>query len=324
MWPAAAADGLQRTPSRTVPIPAPREDHLATRLTPPAAVEGVVETARGCLRILRAGDAAAGAPSAVLIHGGGYDNSAISWFHLFEELGPERQVLAIDLPGFGGSIDVEPVGGPEAMAAVVAEAMEALHVGPAVVFGCSMGGDVALNLALRHPDKVVGLALIGPGGLVSQFKDPATHFMAWAGTRLPDRMLYPATRLANRFVKAAIKSVVHDPAAIPEEVLAEFIAESKHPRAGLAYGRYNQATIGRRRMRNDLSGCVDHIDVPTLIVHGAEDVLVEPEGSRRAAERMPRARLIVQPDCGHWAQLERPAAFRAETRKLLSTIDGRR
>lgn len=300
-----------------------RGETVAARLVPVGAREDCV-TVHGGLRILRAGDGNDAAVTALLIHGGGYDNSAISWFHLFDELGSERQVVAVDLPGFGGSIEAPPVGGPARMAEVVAEVMGALGISPVVVFGCSMGGDVALHLALARPDLVAGLVLVGPGGLTPLVKNRLTHTLVWAGTKAPDWVLSPATRLANRFAGAALKGFVHDRDAIPDQVLAEFIAEAMHPRAGIAYGRYNQTTIGRTGMRNDLTRHLGRIIAPTLIVHGAKDVMVDVAGSRRAAGLMPEAELVIVPDCGHWAQLERPQTFLAASRSLLARVDATR
>lgn len=293
-----------------------------TRLIPPGAREGHVEVGAGRLRVLHAGARGAGRPPAVLVHGGGSDNAAISWYRLIEPLSRGREVWAPDLPGFGASIDVPPVGGPEAMADVVADVMERLGTGPAIVFGVSMGGDVALNLALRRPDLVAGLVLVAPGGLVPMVRNRATHFSAWLAARMPDWLLLPAARLANRFVKLALRAMVKDPATLPPEVVAEFAREARHPKGGLAYGRYNQATIGRRGMLNDLSERVGAIAAPVLIFHGEDDPLVDPGGSRRAAARMPDARLVLVPGCGHWAQLEAHDRFLDAAGAFLARLDG--
>ena len=116
---------------------------MATRLIPPGAREDFVSV-HGRVRILRAGTGQDGAVPALLVHGGGYDPSAISWFHLFGALGSERPVVAVDLPGFGGSIEAPPVGGPDRMAAVVADVMDALVSGLRTwltVGGAGGGGD---------------------------------------------------------------------------------------------------------------------------------------------------------------------------------------
>lgn len=294
---------------------------MTTPLIPPGAEVRHVEVTGRRLRVLHAGPATSEETPVLLVHGGGTDNSAISWYRLIAPLSETREVWAIDLPGFGGSIDVPPVGGPRQLASVVAAALAEMQLGPVVVFGVSMGGDVALNLALEHPSLVAGLVLIAPGGLVPIFQNRAAQTAAWIATRAPDWLLVPATRVANRFVRLALRAIVHDPATLPDEVVDEFARQARHPRGGLGYGRYNQATVGRTRMLNDLSDQVDRITMPTLIFHGEDDTLVDPEGSCRAAARMPDANLVLVPDCGHWAQLEAHDRFLAEAEPFLAAID---
>lgn len=292
-----------------------------TRLIPAGAEERFVDVPAGRLRLLHAGHPTPGRTPAMLVHGGGTDNAGISWMRAMEPLGRDREVWAIDLPGFGGSIEVEPVGGPRPLAAVVVDALDALGIDEAVVFGVSMGGDVAVNVALHRPERVAGLVLIAPGGLVPLVRDRATHFWAWAAAQLPDGLLLPMARFANRFVDRALRAMVADPATLPPEVIPEFAREAREPRGGVAYGRYNQATLGRRGLLNDVTDRVHEITATTLLFHGEDDPLVDPAGSRRAAERMPRARLVTVPGCGHWAQLEAHDRFLAEVRGLLADVD---
>ncbi|QTV79650.1 alpha/beta fold hydrolase [Microbacterium sp. NIBRBAC000506063] len=293
-----------------------------TALIPAGTQATTVDTPTGPLRVLHAGHGGDRVP-AVLVHGGGSDNSAISWFRALDPLGRDREVWAIDLPGFGGSIDVPPVGGPRELATVVVEAMDALGIDQAVVFGVSMGGDVALNVALDHPARVAGLVLIAPGGLIPLLRNRTTQYSAWLAAQMPDWLLLPLARFANRFVDRVLRSMVKDPSTLPAEVVPEFSREARHPKGGLAYGRYNQATIGSRGMLNDLSDRVREISVPTLLFHGEDDPLVDPEGSRRAAEETPGARLVMVPDCGHWAQLEAHDLFLREATALLAQVDER-
>lgn len=290
-------------------------------LRPPGSEERFVTTSHGTLRVLHGGPETSERPPLVLIHGGGSDNAAISWYRVFTPLGREHPVWAVDLPGFGGSIDVPPVGGPRELAACVAEVMAALDLGPAVVFGVSMGGDVALNLALDHPQRVGALVLIAPGGLVPRLPNRRLQLGAWMLAALPDWILLPATRVANRFVGPALRAIVTDPATLPSEVVDEFVREARHPRGGVGFGRYNQATLGPTRMRNDLTDSVRRITVPVLIFHGEEDPMVDPEGSRRAARNLPQGRLVMVPDCGHWAQLEAHDRFLAEVGPFLDSLD---
>ncbi|GAA3601250.1 alpha/beta fold hydrolase [Agrococcus terreus] len=275
----------------------------------------------GELGVLHAGRASEARTPVLLLHGGGSDSAAVSWYRLIEPLAADREVWGLDLPGFGSSIDLEPVGGPDAMADVVAEALDALGVGRAAVLGVSMGGDVALSLALHHTPRVAGLGLIGSGGLAPRVGSRATHLAAWLASRLPDPLLLPAGRLANRFARHALHAMVADPASLPDAVVDEFVRLARHPRGALGYARYNQATLARDRLTNDRTEAVQRIAVPALLFHGADDPMVDPEGSRRAARRMPRATLVEPSGCGHWAQLEAHDEFLAASRALLTEVD---
>lgn len=289
-------------------------------LKPPNSDEITIETAAGKLRVLHAGPQDSRQLPLVLLHGGGSDNSAISWYRLIEPLSFDRNVWAIDLPGFGGSIGATPVGGPSELANIVAEVLTKLSVKKAVVFGVSMGGDVALNLALRHGQLVGGLVLIASGGLTASIGNRILQYGAWALAQSPDWILLPAIRFANRFTSLALRGMVKKPALLPAHVINEFIREARHPSSGIAYARYNQATLGRYGMSNDLSNKVNSIEVPALFFHGKDDPLVSPEDSRRAASRMVDARLVIVTDCGHWAQLECHDRFLAESQAFLAAL----
>ncbi|MEU0491480.1 alpha/beta fold hydrolase [Nocardiopsis sp. NPDC006139] len=293
-------------------------DHLV----PPGAREEYVDVGVGRLRVLRAGGARPGPAPLVLLHGSGPDGAAVSWYRLLEPLSADRRVWALDLPGWGGSLEAGPVGGPRELAAVVDEAMGALGVERAVVAGVSMGGDIALNLALEHPERVAGLVLVAPAGLVPRLRDRFTQAGAWAAVHTPDPLVLPVLRAVDRyFPEMSVRAVVRNPSAIPAPVVEEFTRLIRRPGSQLGHLGYNRATVGRRGMLNDLSGRVHRIGVPALFFHGEDDPLVDPRGSRRAARLMPRARLVTVPDCGHWAQVECHDRFLAEVRAFLGAED---
>ncbi|WP_152364003.1 alpha/beta fold hydrolase [Microlunatus speluncae] len=284
---------------------------------PDQVTETFVDIAGGPARVLRAGRP--DRPVLLLIHGGGTDNAAISWGGILGPLAEAWQPVAIDLPGFGGTA-LEPVGGPVELARFVIMVLDRLGIDRVIVFGVSMGGDVALNLALLAPDRVAGLVLIAPGGLVPIFRSRPLHLIAWLGTRLPDPVLLPLARIAGRFTEQALRAIVRHPERLPAAVVEEFTREARRPGGGIAYGRYNQATFARNRMINNLLPVVSTITAPTLIVHGADDPIVDPRGSQQAAALMPHARLIMIDDCGHWVQVEEPERFLAAALPWLETL----
>lgn len=298
-----------------------------TRLLPPGADSRFLDVDGGRVRVLTAGPpAAAGAPdppAVVLLHGGGTDNAAISWYRLFAPLGRTHRVLAPDLPGFGATTGIAPVGGPWEQADAVARIMTAAGVGRAVVFGVSMGGDAALRLALRHPGRVDGLVLVAPGGLVPVLHNRFAHGAAWLAAQLPERLLVSLGAVAGRFTRSTLRAMVHDFSTLPGPVVEEFAREAVRPGGSLGFARYNRATLGRRAMLNDARGEVGAITAPTLFFHGENDPMVPIAGSREAAGLMPDARVAGVPACGHWAQLEAHDRFLAEVVPFLDRLRDR-
>ena len=294
-------------------------------LTPAGSTERTLDLGHGPLRVLSsvADPTPPGIPL-LLVHGGGTDTAAISWYEAYSTFGTDRPVVAPDLPGFGGSTGVAPVGGPEALADVVAGVADRLGLRRVVVGGISMGGDVALHLALHRPDLVEALVLVAPGGLTPLLGNRVLQLSSWLAAQLPDPVLVPLARIANRFARSALRGMVRNPEGLPAEVVDEFVREARRPRAGMGYARYNQATLGPRSMRNDLQPAVGRITVPALFLHGADDPMVDPCDSRRAAAAMPDARLVTLPGCGHWAQFEARERVVREVREFLADLDRRR
>lgn len=287
-------------------------------LIPPGARASFIDLDGGRVRLLSAEPAEATSRSPLLlIHGGGSDNAAISWFHMFENFGDGRRVVAMDLPGFGYTEGIEAAGDPRLTADFVARVAAAVGFDRAVVIGVSMGGDIAMNLALRFPLLVERLVLIGPGGLLPRMGSKTAQALVWAATRLPDAVIFPMAAQANKFVDQAVKSMVADVGTLPPEVREEFAKEARRNAASEGYLRYNQATVGRRAMRNNLLPKLHALSTPTLIFHGADDPIVNPRGSQIASRSLPDARLVLVPNCGHWAQLEAADRFEAEVRGFL-------
>lgn len=108
------------------------------------------------LRVVRAG----AGPAVVLLHG--FGESLMSWRGVFDALAPHAEVVALDLPGFG--LSGKPATGyaTDTMAAAVVRAMDALRIDSAVIVGHSMGGAVALAVALGAPGRVRALVLVAP------------------------------------------------------------------------------------------------------------------------------------------------------------------
>lgn len=297
---------------------------MSDRLLPPGATETWLEHGGGRIRVLRGGPAGHDPRTdrlpVVLIHGGGYDNAAISWYEVFGPLASDRLVFAPDLPGFGYTEGIPVTGDVDELADLVIMICRAHGLSRVAVAGISMGGDIALHVALRHSETVAGLVLVAPGGLTERLQSAPAQFAAWLAAQLPDRALFAAGRFAGRFTDSYLTKLVHDPASIPPAVRAEFVREARRKDSGVGYGRYNQATLGPRRMRNNLLADVFRIATPTLFLHGVDDPLVDPAGPAAAVEVMPRAELVLVSDCGHWLPIEAPEIFLGEVTDFLVAL----
>lgn len=296
---------------------------MTDRLLPTGATASWLAHGAGRIRVLRGGPAAGGGSDRLpllLVHGGGYDNAAISWSLVFGPLAANRAVIAPDLPGFGDTEGIPVTGDPDELADLVVEVASSAGADRFVVAGISMGGDIALRVALRHPEAVAGLVLVASGGLAARLPNAASQLAAWLAAQLPDRVLFTLGRLAGRFTDSYLSRMVHDPASVDATLRAAFAREARRPDSGIGYGRYNQATLGPRRMRNNLLPAVPSITAPTLLLHGVDDPLVDPAGSRAATAAMPSARLVLVPDCGHWLPVEKPEVFLAEVEAFLAAL----
>jgi pimeloyl-ACP methyl ester carboxylesterase len=291
---------------------------MPSRLVPPGAVEEFLSYENGTVRLLRGGSGL-GVP-VVLIHGGGINNASITWHGVFGHLAGDRQVLALDLPGFGMTEGLPVEGSPDLIADQVIAIVRAAGVNRAVFAGLSLGGDVALHLALRHAEAVAGLILIAPGGLEDLKRNRVRQLSAWAGSHLPPTVRVPLGKAGSLFIRRYARRMVYDRASIPSAILKELVREARRRNSGAGDASYNRETIGPSRMRNDLLPEVFRITAPTLFLQGDNDQLVDPQTSVAAAELMPNAEVVLIGQCGHWVQLEAPDVFLTEVGPFLARI----
>jgi pimeloyl-ACP methyl ester carboxylesterase len=245
--------------------------------------------ARPSLHFVESGDRAG--PPVILIHGAG--GSQRVWPAEARAL-PGRRVLAVDLPGHGGT------GGPgfrsvPDYARALGAFCDELGLGPALVVGHSMGGATALWLALERPDLVAALGLVSTGArlrvapaLLGGFASPSTFpgavetLAAWA--------LGPGASAALRgdLCQALL-------ATGPEVTHGDFTACDAF----------------------DASARLGDLRRPALILCGAEDRLTPRRLSRSLADALPAARLEVIPGAGHMLPLEAPAAVASALDSML-------
>jgi 3-oxoadipate enol-lactonase len=227
----------------------------------------------------------------------GLGMTAAAWWRTVPVLAERLQVLAFDNRGVGRSDRPRGRYTLEQMADDSVAVLDAAGVSRAHVYGISMGGMIAQHLALRHPHRVRALVLgaTTAGGALAVPPPPATV----------DFLVRRASMPAEEGVWSAVpynygeRTRRHHGERIGEDLLRRlrFPLDAKSYQAQLAAAR-----------GHDLAERVTQISAPTLVLHGAEDVLVAPENGRLLADAIPGARLQLLERAGHLYTTDEPGA----------------
>jgi pimeloyl-ACP methyl ester carboxylesterase len=269
-----------------------------TRSHPPAG--RFVETEGGRLHVLELGPAS-DAPPVVLLHGASANLQDMR-LTLGERLAARHRVILIDRPGHGwsGRPDGDDAASSTRQAALIAQALDRLGVPRAIIVGHSFAGAVVTALALDHPARVAGLALLAPvthpwpGGIAWFNRLASTPVV---GPLFARTIVLPAAfPLLDRLAQA-----VSAPQAMPDDyVRRSALALLLRPSTFIA----NASDVARLKdsvIRQ--SPRYAEITAPTVIIVGDRDTIVSPEiHSRALAKTLAHARLIVLPGVGHALQ----------------------
>lgn len=262
----------------------------------PAGFEERFLDARGCrLRYLVAGE---GDPL-VLVHGLG--GAAANWLALAPLLLPGRRLIVPELPGHGGSSPLPAAPSLSPYADRLGLLLDHEGAAPAAVVGHSLGGAVALRLALRRPEAVSALVLAAAAGISSATRS-ARYALTITGILKPGRKIAPHRGRVAR--SALLKRVVFgrwgasDPAALPPELVEALLAgPARHT---------DTLSAAKALVRDDLRPELEHVRCPVLVLWGARDNQLPVDDAFDYARRL-RAPLRVIADCGHLLIVERPA-----------------
>ena len=238
----------------------------------------------------------------VFVHG--FPLSRACWQPQVDEFRSSHRCIRPDLRGFGES---EATAGPVTMdqyADDVADLIEALGAGTVVLAGHSMGGYVALAFARRHPEMLRGLVLV------------ATR----AGQDTPE------VAAVRRTTAAAVRA--NGIQGVVDAMTPKMLAPDNSSKTLLATVRGFMASASRDGAAGALLGMADRPDatpqlaqiaVPTFVVTGDEDAIIDPAESQAIEQAIPGATLQVIPDAGHFVALEQPEVFNRELREWLES-----
>jgi pimeloyl-ACP methyl ester carboxylesterase len=253
------------------------------------------------------------APAIVLVHGLG--GTWRSWGRVPERLAARFRLVAVDLPGFGGS---RPLPGRvfplDDVAVSLAEALDDLGVEEHLLCGHSMGGGVSITYAADRPSRVSALVLVAPAGLVAtgavrpSWRRPFVHRVGREMTRLA----VPLVLASGRARRAGFARLVHDPGALSAADALALVRGSVRGRATGPAG----ITIVYAGLRDRLH----LLEMPTLVIWGDEDRVIEAAGGARLVESLPDGRLLRLPETGHLPAIERPDAVVAAIGRLADEV----
>lgn len=240
--------------------------------------------------------APSGGACVVLLHGFPLDHRM--WDDVAGLLPDDVPVVAPDLPGLGASpVDASQPPSVEVAADAVAGALQEAGVDEVVVAGLSMGGYVALALAERHPELVVGLVLVDtrstPDGPEARAKR----------LRVADEVLASGSVAAVSDVSGLVGATTRERRASLVTRLEAWVQDQAPE--GVAW---SQRAMAARPDRTHVLGAFAG---PAAVVVGAEDELTPESAAEHMVAHLTEAHYVVVPEAGHMSAVETPDAVAA-------------
>jgi 4,5:9,10-diseco-3-hydroxy-5,9,17-trioxoandrosta-1(10),2-diene-4-oate hydrolase len=255
------------------------------------------------------------ADAVVLLHGGGPGASAWSNFGRNMPVVAKRfRAVMMDLPGYGESAARPPTGHFFTVAAdALAGLLDHLGIEKVHFIGNSLGGGTAMRFALRVPDRVGRLVLMGPGGLTLNVLAPdptegVRRLMEFGAPPGPSR-----DKMA-----AFLRIMVYDQRLITDELIDERYAIASQPAAMAGMAAMGSSFFGEHAEDGMLWREAHRLRHEVLLIWGREDRVNPLDGALIALKQLRRAQLHVFGGCGHWAQLERFDEFNELSLRFLT------
>jgi 2-hydroxymuconate-semialdehyde hydrolase len=250
----------------------------------------------------------AAAPPVLLLHGSGPGvTAAANWRPVIPALSADRRVIAPDQLGFGGTATGEPRSyGRAAWTEHALALLDTLGLGTVDVIGNSMGGAIALAMAVARPGAVRRIVTMGSMGVAMAL--PYGLNEVWGYT--------PGTAQMRHIIGL----FAHNRGLITDDLVEMRYQASLNPPVRDSWAAMFPAP--RQRWVDDLalSGAeLASIQAPALLVHGRDDRVVPwRPSSGQLIDLLPDSRLHVMSNCGHWTMIEKTADFLAVVQSFLA------
>ena len=269
--------------------------------SPAAAAEGgprpEVIDAGGCrIRYLRAGDD--GGFPILLVHGFGGDLN--NWLFNQEALATDRAVYALDLPGHGGSQKSVGAGDVAALAGTVAAFLGALGIGKAHLAGHSLGGAIALELALARPGLVASLTLLSAAGLGREINSAFIRGMVEAERR--------------KEMQVVLQDLFHDPSLVSRDMVMNILKARRIDGAVQCLRAIAERCFAGGAQQWNVRERLSQLSMPAQIIWGTGDRIIPASHAAGLAATVP---VHVLDNAGHMVHMERPGDVNRLIRQLV-------
>ena len=240
----------------------------------------------------------------LFLHGSGTGvSAAANWWLNLDDIGQENRAIAIDLIGFGQTVVPEgTVYGIKAWVEHTVRVLDALGIEKTWLVGNSLGGWVAFQFAIDHPERLAGIIAMGTGG--------AKRTKALTSHATPE--------ITVEGIRRTLTDFVVDHSLVTDELVQARYRASKTDQAST---RFKEVIKARDHDREQLPLDFDvlaRLQVPVLLIHGREDAVIPASRSLDLANIIPNADLHLFSQCGHWSQVERAADFNTVVRGYLA------
>jgi pimeloyl-ACP methyl ester carboxylesterase len=247
----------------------------------------------------------------VLLHG--YTASTFAWKDVFDPLSEQFRVIAVDMKGFGFSGKPDGDYTRRAQAELVVHLLDQLKIDRAILCGNSMGGEISMHAAVRHPNRVSTLILVDSSGVAVSGGDSATPGIAGWPVIGPALMSLALT--SDSLVRDGLRKCFYEKSIVTDEQVAAYYRPLK-TRDG-----QHAAYLARAQSAIDpIEPEIKKISQPVLIIWGAEDELIPLEAGRKLNTLIAGSRLVVFDKCGHVPQAEMPGRFADQVRSFATSL----
>ncbi|MGI9020112.1 MAG: alpha/beta fold hydrolase [Solirubrobacterales bacterium] len=247
-------------------------------------------------------EAGSGPKTLLFVHG--LSGSWQNWLEQLPAFAATHRVVALDLPGFGGSPMPEWEISVEAYGRLLHDFCESAGIERCAVIGSSMGGFIAAEAVSSEQERFERLVLVSAAGVshAEWRKEPAEALGRVAAAAAPMALAWQKRALRRPGLRRlAFRQLVHWPLRIRRELLWEQFA---HGAAKPGFLPALRSLVGY-----DLLDRLEQVELPALIVWGREDRIVPSEDAAGYARRLRNSQTVIMAETGHLPQLERPARF---------------